>query len=93
MLFATTPPDRQGARVRLYFCPEDARVAHQDRRAIYRVAVHYDGHLGRLTTLANLYRGSDPGWTAPAEHHRDGCLVVRGPLPASLFAEVVAGVN
>lgn len=94
MLFTSTPPDRQGEQLRLHFSPEDAKVGR--RGPIFGVLVHYDGHLGRLTTLANLYRGIDPGWTERASHHSDGCLLVRGPIPAALFTEIAtvfAGVE
>ena len=83
MLFTATPPERQGDEVRLYFSPDDA--AREGRRVL-SVSVHYDGSRERLTAVGNLYQRMEPGWTSPATHHRDGCLVVRGPIPASLFS-------
>jgi hypothetical protein len=83
VLFTATPPERQGDQVRLYFSPDDAaREGHR----VLAVAVHYDGSRKRLTAVGNLYRGIEPGWTSPATHQTDGCLVVRGPIPASLFS-------
>src|SRR5215217_5464434 len=83
MLFTTTRPDRQGAHIRLYFSPEDAaKQGHQ----VVGVSVYYDGLLHRLTSLGDLYRGVDPGWSAPAVYHPDGCLIVREPIPTPLFS-------
>jgi len=83
MLFAASPPDRQGDHIRLYFAPEDAaRGGHQ----VVSVSVHYDGSSNRLTSLGDLYRGVGPGWTAPAVFHPDGCILVWEPIPTSLFS-------
>ena len=83
MLFTATPPERQGGQFRLYFSPDDA-AKEGDR--VLALSVYYDGSLNRLTAIGNLYRRMEPGWTTPATYHRDGCLVVRGPIPASLFS-------
>jgi len=81
LLFTTTPPERQGDEILLYFRPEDAG----EGRIIYGVAVHFDGLLHRLMAIGNLYQRIDPGWTTPATYHGGGFITARGPIPVSLF--------
>jgi len=81
LLFTTTPPERQGDVILLFFRPEDATRGER----IYEVSVHYDGLLHRLTAIGNLYRDIDPGWTTPATYHGGGYITARGPIPMSLF--------
>jgi hypothetical protein len=83
MLYTASSPDRQGGSTRLYFSPDDAaKQGHQ----VLRVSVYYDGLLHRVTSLGDLYRRVDPGWTAPAVYHPDGCIIVRDTIPPSLFS-------
>jgi len=82
VLFTATSPERQGDQLRLYFSPDDAA---REGDSVLAVSVYYDGSLNRLTAIGNLYRWMEPGWTTPATYHTDGCLVVQGPIPASLF--------
>jgi hypothetical protein len=82
LLFTTTPPERQGVDILLYFSPEDASKGQH----LYEVAVHFDGLLHRLIPLGNLDRDLDPGWTTSATYHGGGFITARGPIPSSLFA-------
>jgi len=85
MLFAATAPERQGEEIRLYFSPDDALAEAGEGRRVYKLAVHYDGQLRRLTAVGHLYQKIDPGWTTSAEYRPDGSIVARGPIPGSLY--------
>lgn len=65
MLFAAISPERQSEEVRLYFSPDDAQAEAGEDQRIYKVTVHYDGQLRRLTALGHLYQGIDPGGRQP----------------------------
>lgn len=80
MLFTTTSPERQDDHIPLFFSPDDAWAARQGHR-VHRVAAHYDGLMHRLIPLPAEYRE----WTIPAEHHGNGFIIARGPIPISLF--------
>jgi hypothetical protein len=91
MLFAATAPERQGDEVRLYFCPDDARADAGEDQRIFKITVHYDGHLRRLTALGHLYQGIDPGWMTSAEYRPDGSVIALGPIPVALFVPWSSG--
>ena len=85
MLYTLARPEAQGDRIHLAARIEVLQVRADEGRAILGVAVHFDPRERRLIPLWSDPEAFDPAWSTPAEHHADGSITARGPIPAPLF--------
>jgi hypothetical protein len=85
MLYAIAFLDSQSDRIHLYPTPEAAGGDASAARAVLAVAVRLDRGNRHVIPLWTDPQVFDPTWKTPAELLADGSIMVRGPIPDSLF--------
>lgn len=85
MLYTIASPADQLDRIRLFPSAEAARATFDGSRPVRVVAVGFDPGMRRIVPLWTDPMVFDPAWTTPAQHHADGSVTAKGPIPQPLF--------
>jgi hypothetical protein len=85
MLYTLQGPRPQADRVLLHASVEAARAHARGEGTVFAVAVRFEERSRRVVPLNVDPQLLDPTWATPAEHHADGSVTAKGPLPESLI--------